>query len=41
MDFENMRLQEGILLDKMKVNIGVKGVSHGAGATFVSGWLDH
>ena len=41
MDFENMRLQEGILLDKMKVNIGVKGICPGAGATFVSGWLDH
>ena len=41
MDFENMRLQEGILLDRMKVHIGVMGVCHGAGATFVSEWLDH
>ncbi len=41
MDFENMRLQEGILLDKMKVYIGVKGVARGVGTSFVARWLDY
>ena len=36
-----MRFQEGILLDKMKVRIGVTSVSKGAGATFVSQAIDH
>ena len=35
-----MRLQEGILLDKMKIRIGVVGVTEGVGATFVSRGLD-
>ena len=41
MDLRNMRLQEGFLLDKMKVRIGVVGVSPGSGATFVSHNLDY
>ena len=41
MDSENMRFQEGILLDKMKVHIGIKGASGGVGTSFVARWLDY
>lgn len=41
MDLGNMRLQEGIFLDRSAVVIGVKGISKGAGATFVSNYLDY
>lgn len=40
MDIENMRLQEGILLERNHVTIGVFAVSKGAGATFISYHLD-
>ena len=41
MDLGNMRLQEGIFLESSVAEIGVKGVSSGAGATFVSRYLDY
>ena len=40
MDLGNVRLQEGILLDKSAFRIGVKGISNGAGASFASHYLD-
>lgn len=40
MDLGNMRLQEGIFLDKTALKIGVKGISAKAGASFVSYNLD-
>ena len=39
--FENKRLQEGILLDKMKIRVGVTGLTRGAGATFTSESLEY
>ena len=41
MDLGNMRLQEGIFLDRSAAEIGVKGIANGVGATFVSRYLDH
>ena len=41
MERDKMRLQEGILMDKMKIRIGVTGITSGAGATFLAGALDH
>ncbi len=41
MDLGNMRLQEGIFLDRFVTEIGVKGVSKGVGTTFVSRYLDY
>ena len=41
MDLGNMRLQEGVFLDRSVAEIGVKGISKGAGATFVSRYLDY
>ena len=40
MDFGNMRLQEGIFLDRSVLKIGVKGISECVGATFVAHYLD-
>ena len=40
MDLGNMRLQEGILLEKTIPVIGVKGISKGAGTSFVVHHLD-
>lgn len=36
-----MRLQEGILLDRNVVRIGVAGIGHSAGAGFIAHQLDH
>lgn len=41
MGFENERFQEGIFLDKSKIIIGVVGISHGAGESFVSRGLNY
>ena len=41
MERDNMRLQEGIILDKIKIRIGVTSVSKGAGATFIASALDN
>lgn len=41
MDLGNMRLQEGIFLDRSAIEIGVKGISKGVGASFVSRYLDY
>ena len=41
MDLGNMRLQEGIFLDKSVTVISVTGISEGAGATFISRYLDY
>ena len=40
MDVGNMRLQEGIFLERHAAEIGVIGIGKGAGATFVSYQLD-
>ena len=41
MDLRNMRLQEGILLEKTQLAVGITGISKGVGTTFVSHQLDY
>ncbi len=40
MDLGNMRLQEGILLEKTQFGIGVTGIAEGVGTSFVTRQLD-